>query len=85
MSQKLSIFFQVSCLSPGHIQTNITKGVPDPDLLPPEKGTVSTMKCLFDELPGNGFYYGSDGLRSPLHFMREPGVPEYDGQPPVFE
>ena len=43
------------------------------------------MKCLFDELPGNGFYYGSDGLRSPLHFMREPGEPEYDGKAPVFE
>ena len=52
---------------------------------PPEEGTVSTMKCLFDELPGNGFYYGSDGVRSPLHFMRNPGEPEYDGMPPVFE
>ena len=63
--------------------TNMTRGYGATK--PPEEGTVSTMKCLFDELPGNGFYYGSDGVRSPLHFMRNPGEPEYDGKPPVFE
>ena len=50
----------------------------------PAEGTVSTMKCLFDDLPGNGFFYECDGLRSPLHVERKPGEPEYNGQPPVF-
>ena len=27
-------------------------------------------------------YYGSDGMRSPYHFMRNPGEPVYDGVPP---
>ena len=41
--------------------------------LTPEQGTVSTMRCLFDELPGNGLFFGSDGLRSPIHVPRNPG------------
>ena len=51
----------------------------------PEEGTVSTMKCLFEELPGNGYFYESDGFRSPLHILRNQGEPEYDGHPPVFD
>ena len=27
-------------------------------------------------------YMGSDAVRSPLHFMRNPGEPVYDGVPP---
>ena len=30
----------------------------------------------------SGWYYGSDGVRSPLHFMRNPGEPAYDGVVP---
>ena len=47
--------------------------------LTPKEGTVSIRACLFNELPGNGLYYGSDGLRSPHHIGREPGTPAYDG------
>ena len=32
----------------------------------------------------SGWYFGSDAVRSPLHFMRNPGEPPYDGQVPVF-
>eukprot|EP00656_Telonema_subtile_P048485 TRINITY_DN5787_c0_g1_i5.p1 TRINITY_DN5787_c0_g1~~TRINITY_DN5787_c0_g1_i5.p1 ORF type:complete len:106 (+),score=4.46 TRINITY_DN5787_c0_g1_i5:3-320(+) len=39
-------------------------------------------KMLFEDLPGNGYYFGSDGVRSPYHFMRSPGEPEYDGNMP---
>ena len=39
---------------------------------------------LFGDLEGNGFYYGSDAVRSPYHFMRNPGEPEYDGVNPFF-
>jgi hypothetical protein len=47
--------------------------------LTPEQGTLSIRHCLFNELQGNGWYYGSDAKRSPLHLRRNPGEPEYDG------
>ena len=49
----------------------------------PEEGTLAIKKCLFD-MPQeeSGWYYGSDGVRSPLHFMRNPGEPAYDGVVP---
>jgi hypothetical protein len=51
----------------------------------PDEGTVAIKKLLFEPLSGNGWYYGSDGMRSPYHFMRNPGEPVYDGVPPAFE
>ena len=83
MVKKYAFIFQSSCVSPGYIQTNLTKGWSGG--LTPEQGTISTMRCLFDDLPGNGLFFGSDGLRSPIHVSRNPGEPEYDGKPPVFE
>lgn len=65
----------VSSCSPGFIATNMTKGFNAK--LTPEQGTVSIRHCLFKELGGNGWYYGSDGLRSPLDKGRDPGTPEY--------
>ena len=32
------------------------------------------LKCLFEPVT-SGYYYGSDGLRSPLTMTRDPGVP----------
>jgi hypothetical protein len=46
-----------------------------------EKGTVSIKHLLFAEDVGSGWYYGSDAVRSPLHYMRNPGEPAYDGSP----
>jgi carbonyl reductase 1 len=43
------------------------------------QGTVSCMRCLFGEVV-SGYYYGSDGLRSPLTVTRDPGTPEYEGE-----
>lgn len=65
-------------LSPGFIETNMTAGFGA--RLTPEQGTVSLVKCLFDEVT-SGWYYGSDGLRSPLTVTRDPGTPEYEGEP----
>jgi len=70
-----------SCLSPGYIKTAIVQGFGATK--PPEEGTVSLHHCLFAELEGNGYYYGSDGVRSPLTFMRNPGEPAYKGEPEV--
>mmetsp|Transcript_13102 Transcript_13102/g.31862 ORF Transcript_13102/g.31862 Transcript_13102/m.31862 type:complete len:279 (+) Transcript_13102:101-937(+) len=72
----------VSVITPGMIKTNITKGFGASK--EPHEGTVSIRKCLFEELSGSGYFWGSDGLRSPLHCLRNPGDPEYDGEAPVF-
>jgi len=64
-------------LSPGFIETAMTSGFGA--RLTPEQGTVSLIKCLFGEVT-SGFYYGSDGLRSPLTVTRDPGTPEYGGE-----
>ena len=66
-----------SIVSPGFILTKMTDGYGASKT--PEEGTVSLLHCLFEKLDGNGWYYGSDANRSPLHFMRNPGEPEYDG------
>jgi len=66
----------INACSPGYIRTDLTGGGGG---LPPEAGTRAAHKLLFTELEGNGRYYGSDGLRSPLHLQRDPGTPEYSG------
>lgn len=45
----------------------------------PDEGTVSIHHALWAELAASGLFYGSDGLRSPLHEMRDPGTPAYEG------
>jgi len=64
-----------SSMSPGFIDTAITKGFGASKS--PEEGTVSLRHCLFAPLEGNGWHYGSDGLRSPLDVLRNPGEPAY--------
>mmetsp|Transcript_7740 Transcript_7740/g.13050 ORF Transcript_7740/g.13050 Transcript_7740/m.13050 type:complete len:294 (-) Transcript_7740:190-1071(-) len=66
----------VSTCSPGFINTNMTAGFGA--ALQPEEGTVSLRKCILGDLGEcKGWYYGSDGLRSPLDVSRNPGEPEY--------
>jgi len=67
----------VTSLSPGFIDTPMTKGYGAK--LTPEQGCVSSLKCIFGNVT-SGFYYGSDGLRSPLVCTRDPGMPEYQGE-----
>jgi len=64
-------------LSPGFIQTNMTSGYGA--RLTTEQGTVSLLKCLFGDVTSS-WYYGSDGLRSPLTVSRDPGTPEFGGE-----
>jgi len=66
----------INACSPGYIRTDLTGGGGG---LPPEAGTRAAHKLLFAKLEGNGRFYGSDGLRSPLHLQRDPGTPEYTG------
>eukprot|EP01068_Selenidium_serpulae_P012598 Selendium_serpulae@DN5850_c1_g1_i1.p1 len=71
-----------SCSAPGFIATGMTKNMGA--ATPPEKGTVCIKHCLFSQLPSgsSGWFWGCDALRSPLHFMRNPGEPEFDGKYP---
>ena len=78
----------VSCVDPGFVVTNMTKGIGfkltreymhKNVLLKPEQGSLSTRHCLFQQLKGNGWFYGPDGLRSPLDKDREAGELEYQG------
>lgn len=71
--QKSSIV--VSCITPGFIKTAITEGFGAKKSA--NEGTVSILRCLLEKLEGNGFYYGSDGVRSPLTQLRNPGEPIY--------
>ena len=75
---KLYPNLKVVSLTPGFIATDMTKGFNAK--LTPEQGCVSILKCLFENVT-SGYYYGSDGLRSPLTCTRDPGMPEYEGEP----
>ena len=74
---KLYPNLKVVSLSPGFIDTPMTVGFGA--RLTPAQGCVSSIKCLFEPVT-SGFYYGSDGLRSPLTMTRDPGMPEYEGE-----
>ena len=72
-----------TCLSPGFIATNIIPDDHKSSAKPVEEGTVSLRHCLFETtMDNNGWFYGSDAKRSPPHYMRNPGEPEYDGKLP---
>ena len=72
----------ISACTPGLVETNMTKDVPASfgEKITPEQGAKSTLHCLFNKLDGNGWYYGSDAIRSPLHVTRSPGEPAYTGE-----
>lgn len=85
---------KINACSPGMIQTDLFNNVV-PWFMPrflvgflartcvgaktPDEGTVAPMALLFNELEGNGRYYGSDATRSPLDKYRAPGSPPYEG------
>ena len=67
--------------SPGFINTKLTAGFGATKT--PDEGTVAIKQLLFQVGPeASGQYFGSDAVRSPLHYMRNPGEPAYDGAAP---
>lgn len=66
-----------STVSPGFIDTKLVAGMGAKK--PPSEGTVSIRHCLFQQLAGNGWFFGSDAKRSPLHTTRDPGTEEFKG------
>jgi carbonyl reductase 1 len=77
----------VNACTPGFIETDMTrpyvegsgKTAAEMGMKSPAEGTRSPMHLLFGTLEGNGRYYGSDTLRSPLDRYRAPGSPAYAG------
>eukprot|EP00980_Cylindrotheca_fusiformis_P001879 scaffold429_cov114-Cylindrotheca_fusiformis.AAC.6 len=66
------------CVTPGFINTAMTAGFGATKT--PEEGTVSIRHCLFQaKKEESGWFFGSDAKRSPLHFLRNPGEPVFDG------
>lgn len=78
----------VNACTPGFIATDLTKGYAEAQgktpaqmgMKTPEQGTKATLHLLFGALEGNGRYYGSDAVRSPMHRYRSPGDPPYTGE-----
>merc|ERR1712007_93066 len=68
---------KVNSMTPGYILTDITRGMGATKS--PEEGTKAAIHCLLGDLEGNGRYYGSDAVRSPLDRYRGPGDPPYTG------
>lgn len=79
---------RVNACTPGFIETDLTRGFAtqsgktpaEMGMKSPKEGTHSAIFLLFGEPPGNGFFFGSDCLRSPLDRYRAPGTPEFTGK-----
>ena len=73
----------INACTPGFIETDLGKeflGHRSPQeagMKTPADGARVIMSLLFGEARGSGYYYGSDGLRSPLDRYRAPGSPEF--------
>jgi NAD(P)-dependent dehydrogenase (short-subunit alcohol dehydrogenase family) len=78
---------RINACTPGFIETDLTRryaemqGKPPAELgmKPPSAGARAAVFLLFGEPEGNGRYYGSDAVRSPLDRYRSPGDPPYAG------
>ena len=72
---------------PGWIDTDLThfyavssgRSPEELGMTPPSEGTRAPLHLLFATLEGNGRYYGSDAVRSPIDAYRAPGDPPYTG------
>jgi len=78
---------RVNACTPGFIETDMTRGYAasqgktpaELGMKPASEGARPAMFLLFGDPEGNGRYYGSDGLRSPLDRYRSPGTEPYRG------
>jgi NAD(P)-dependent dehydrogenase (short-subunit alcohol dehydrogenase family) len=78
---------RINACTPGFIETDLTRkyaetqGKPPAELgmKPPSAGARAAMFLLFGRPEGNGRYYGSDAVRSPLDRYRAPGDPPFAG------
>jgi len=83
---------RVNACTPGFIATDLTKSYAEKAGKTPaemgmkttEEGAMAALLLTMGQLGSgeSGRYYGSDGVRSPLHKYRSPGAPAYDGSFP---
>ncbi len=75
----------INACTPGFIETDLGKaflGARTPaeaGMKSPAEGAQVIMRLLFDYVVGSGYYFGSDGCRSPMDRYRAPGSPPYSG------
>jgi len=79
--------FVVNGCTPGWIDTKLAapmrgnKSAKDAGMKTPHQGATASLHLLFNkDVENNGWFYGSDAVRSPLHKYRDPGAPAYDGK-----
>ena len=72
---------RINSCSPGYILTDLTAGMGASKTPENSNCHVAPLHLLFDEAvpPNQGWYYGSDAVRSPLDRYRDPGAPPYLG------
>ena len=76
----------VNACTPGFIETDLAKDFlagrtpSEAGMKSPADGARVIMQLLFAPARSSGWYYGSDGLRSPLDRYRAPGSAEYAGE-----
>lgn len=78
---------KINACTPGWIDTDLTryhaeasgKSPAELGMKTPSEGAHSALHLLFETLEGNGRYYGSDAVRSPLDAYRAPGDPPFNG------
>lgn len=79
----------INSCTPGWIVTDLSrafvgagsgKTVEEMGGKPPSDGAKTPIFLATGDVPGSGWYFGSDGLRSPLDRYRNPGDPAYDGK-----
>ena len=79
---------RINACTPGFIETDLSremaasqgKSPAEMGMKPPAAGARAPLFLLFGEPAGNGHFYGSDSVRSPLDRYRAPGSPAYDGR-----
>lgn len=77
----------INACTPGYIATDLTvppgtsqgRTPAQMGMKTPHQGATASLHLLFGALEGNGRYYGSDAVRSPMHAYRSPGDPPYTG------
>ncbi len=76
----------VNACTPGYIDTDLGRETlsgrtpEEAGMKQPADGARVIIQLLFDAPRGGGWYFGSDGLRSPMDRYRAPGAPEYDAR-----
>jgi len=68
----------INACTPGYIATDLTGKAPgEGGAKAPEHGTYAPLRLLLD-VKTSGWYFGSDGKRSPIDKYRAPGDEEYE-------